>query len=91
MTLDPLIRSWQFAWLAEGRSQRTLREMTPFLVKFREKCPALPAATRSDCEEFRPRLLARPRLAAASAARIRQVTVGSPRRPQRLVSRSSVR
>ena len=52
MTLDPLIRSWQFAWLAEGRSQRTLREMTPFLVKTQEKCPALPAATRSDCEEF---------------------------------------
>ena len=52
MTLDPLIRSWQFAWLAEGRSQRTLREMTPFLVKFQEQMsrrfrPPLAATARS--------------------------------------------
>ena len=57
---DPLIRSWGFFWAANGRSARTMQEMSPFLVRFqtllataqgREKGDLM-AATRGDCEEF---------------------------------------
>src|SRR3954451_24127268 len=51
--LDPLIRSWAFNWAAEGHSPRTMKEMQPFVVKFREKLGGdLLASTRGDCEVF---------------------------------------
>ena len=56
----PLVRSWQFAWAAEGRSARTMQEMAPFLDRFQTFLTTiqggehgnLMAATRSDCEQF---------------------------------------
>lgn len=52
----PLVRSWGFAWAAEGRSPRTMREMVWFLDRFEavlaDDDRALETATRADCESF---------------------------------------
>jgi site-specific recombinase XerD len=52
----PMVRSWEFAWSAEGRSPTTMREMKRMVDRFEAFLAAeggdLMTATRQDCEQF---------------------------------------
>lgn len=47
----PLIRSWRFAWKAEGHSDKTMAVMAPIMQRFADSHDLM-TATRADCEEF---------------------------------------
>ena len=49
----PLIRSWAYSWASQGRSDKTMAEMRPFVERFLDTLHGGPmTSTRSDCEQF---------------------------------------